>query len=309
MSKNIIKKKYLKGGILCFALLLSASSLFAEEKITLKCNGKMQTITKDQFYIYNKPLKDQLLADGYNGIYGQDIYYKGNNFVKKIKDELKNFKTKGIIAKDICADDLGYVATFIDNSSYIFTNASSYDTGNEINYEYTNDFFETTHNDKDFNDYFKTKKIKYPFGYAIRFQAETNVGDFKVVKTSNKDYYLFISAKSGKHFLLESKYVDEVIFSKRTGEWSNYKEDGTLVYVDKSIIQDTRDFSFNDKIGYFQTNTFIIEKPVLAEQNGGYKVFNYQGTLELESEEGFLPILKPYKDGEYNVLIGNYRDV
>jgi hypothetical protein len=289
--KNIIKKKYLRGGILCFALLLSASSLFAEEKITLKCNGKMQTITKDQFYIYNKPLKDQLLADGYNGIYGQDIYYKGDNFVKRIKDVLNQNPN----IKDICASNPH--EEFIDNANHVLTSKFIHSI-ELINNAYTYHFFMTTHSEEDFNDYFKTKKIKYPYNYAIKPKFETAM----LVKTLNKDYYL-CKVYDGQSFLIESKYIPEESVNVRFTEWDDTKQDGTKVRINKVIIRGISNLPTKNEVGYFSTNTFIIEKDVLAEQNGGYKVFNYQGTLELESEEGFLPILKPYKDGKYNILI------
>lgn len=292
MKNNIIKKKYLKGGILCFGLLLGASSLFAETKQIYKGSykGKSFTIDKKQFFIHNRELREQLIKDGYNGLYGEDIYYKDNNFVKKIDNIFKLNKKE---QRDIFNQ---YTINHREDFIQSFFNQSGQQ--NDVYQEFTNDFFTTTHNDKDFNDYFITKKIKYPFNYAIM----PHFNSAMLVKTSNQDYYL-CKVYAGQSFLIESKYISERTFNANCVEYDDNKQDGTPVPVNKVIIRAERDLPIKDEVGYFSTNTFIIEKGVLAEQNGGYKVFNYQGTLELESEEGFLPILKPYKDGEYNALI------
>jgi hypothetical protein len=237
-----------------------------------------------------------MIKDGYSGFYGENIYYKGNSFTDKLKAMFDfNKKTTDIHLFEHYRAD-GY-------------NLSSPDFGKDamrmlyldctkLEDTFLSDFFDTTIDNKGFNSYFKTKDNKYPENYALKFNLYNR---YSAVKTANKDYYLFKKQHGGlgQSFLVEAKYIDEEIFNKETTKFTHYKDDGSIVYVEKSFTFDIDRFTFKDNEGTFGARIFIIQKDALAEENGGYRVFNYKNVLDYESEEGFLPVLKPYR---YNYM-------
>lgn len=287
MKNNIIKKNNLKVGLLCLILCLNGISLFAEDKsFKVKYNKRIVSLKESDFFKCLSDIRDQVLADGYKGIYGQDIYYKGEG----VKDKIDKLAKEGIKEFADSYDPQGHCK--IKDIECITNEISLYILRSDCDNRFRNtlafDFFRTTRKDKHMQEYFEKKSI-YPKNYLLvtwqNFTYRLIEGGKYVLFTSYSDFIDTNGKEVLNAFLVKTENINDSYIKEIEKDLKKLQN--------HPVVSSTK--IFKDKDGNFTGHFYIIEDEVYMNKEGGYEVKSFAGDSILESDEGFLPVLKPYR--------------